>query len=131
MLLDIVYLRWAMAFNLVKNLLKLFSTVSFYLPVYLKMFYLHRWIQLELFINLIILALLAFFFRPLFLYSCGRPSQIWDAPPRTQQEASQRVQLLANPKAFHSGYKEDRCVTLLFLRNWDVIFLDAKSRKNM
>lgn len=46
--------------------------------------------------------------RPLFLYSCGRPSQIWDAPPRTQQEASQRVQLLANPKAFHSGYKEDR-----------------------
>ncbi|XP_011440441.1 testicular haploid expressed gene protein-like isoform X3 [Crassostrea angulata] len=48
--------------------------------------------------------------RPLFLYSCGRPSQIWDAPPRTQQEASQRVQLLANPKAFHSGYKEDRIV---------------------
>lgn len=46
--------------------------------------------------------------RPLFLYSCGRPSQIWDAPPRNQQEASQRVHLLANPKAFHSGYKEDR-----------------------
>nr|XP_022341442.1 testicular haploid expressed gene protein-like isoform X9 [Crassostrea virginica] len=46
--------------------------------------------------------------RPLFFYSCGRPSQIWEAPPRSLPEASQRVNNLANPKAFHPDYKEDR-----------------------
>nr|XP_022341435.1 testicular haploid expressed gene protein-like isoform X3 [Crassostrea virginica] len=48
--------------------------------------------------------------RPLFFYSCGRPSQIWEAPPRSLPEASQRVNNLANPKAFHPDYKEDRTV---------------------
>ncbi|XP_061171605.1 sperm microtubule associated protein 2-like isoform X1 [Saccostrea echinata] len=46
--------------------------------------------------------------RPLFYYSCGRPSMIWEAPPKNLPEASQRVQQLAEAKPFHPNYKEDR-----------------------
>ncbi|XP_048744397.1 testicular haploid expressed gene protein-like isoform X2 [Ostrea edulis] len=46
--------------------------------------------------------------RPLFYYSCGRPSQIWEAPPKNMPDASGRVQQLASFKAAHPDYKEDR-----------------------
>lgn len=45
--------------------------------------------------------------RPIFYYSCGRPSMVWELKPM-QQSANARVQELAKSKAIHKEYREDR-----------------------
>lgn len=45
--------------------------------------------------------------RPLFYYSCGRPSMIWELKP-LQQQATTRVQELSRSKPLHKDYQEDR-----------------------